>query len=73
MLILCRNKTYVCVLLSLCYFVLDSNVRICIILKVLISLIEFIHDINSEFKVMHFTSNNLLHDFLNGKYMLFSL
>ena len=62
--------------LFLCYFVLDSNVRICIILKllnVLISLIEFIFDIIGEFKVMHFILSNLLHDFLNGKYMLFSL
>ena len=31
----------------------------------------FILDISGEFKVMHFTSSNLLHDFLNGKYMLF--
>ena len=33
---------------------------------------EFILDINGEFKVMHFRSSNLLHDFPNGKYMLFS-
>ena len=62
--------------LFLCYFVLDSNVRICIILKllnVLISLTEFILDIIGEFKVMHFTLSNLLHDFLNDKYMSFSL
>ena len=62
--------------LFLCYFVLDSNVRICIILKllnVLISLTKFILDIIGEFKVMHFTLSNLLHDFLNGKYMSFSL
>ena len=31
----------------------------------------FILDISGEFKVMHFTSSNLLHDFLNGKYMFF--
>ena len=28
-------------------------------------------DISGEFKVMHFTSSNLLHDFPNGKHMLF--
>ena len=37
------------------------------------SLTEFILDISVEFKVMHFTSNSLLHDFPNGKYTLFSL
>ena len=30
-------------------------------------------DISGEFKVKHFTSSNLLHDFPNDKYMLFSL
>ena len=39
----------------------------------LISLFEFILDINGKFKVIHFTSSNLLHDFPNDKYMLFSL
>ena len=28
---------------------------------------------SSEFKVMYFISSNFLHDFLNDKYMLFSL
>ena len=59
--------------LSLCYFVLDRNVRnlhnFKIIELVLISLTEFIIDISGEFKVMHFTSSNLLHDFPNDKYM----
>ena len=36
------------------------------------SLTKFILDISDEFKVMHFTSSNLLHDFPNGKYKLFS-
>ena len=36
------------------------------IIEILISLTEFILDISSEFKVMHFTSSNLLHDFPNG-------
>ena len=40
---------------------------------VLINLIEFILNISGEFKIMHFTSSNLLHNFPNGKYMLFSL
>ena len=35
MLILCRNKLVYLFYLSLYYFVLDSNVRICIILKLL--------------------------------------
>ena len=30
-------------------------------------------NISGEFKIMHFTSSNLLHNFSNGKYMLFSL
>ena len=34
---------------------------------------EFVLDVSGEFKVMHFTSSNLLHDFPNGKYKLFSL
>ena len=34
---------------------------------------EFIFYIRDEFKIMHFTSSNLLHNFPNGKYMLFSL
>ena len=37
------------------------------------SLTKFILDLSSEFKVMHFTSSNLLHDFPNDKNMLFSL
>ena len=36
------------------------------------SLTEFIFNISGEFKIMHFTLSNLLHDF-NGKCMLFSL
>ena len=34
---------------------------------------ELILDMSGEFKVMYFTSSNLLRDFSNGKYMLFSL
>ena len=37
------------------------------------SLTGVILDLSSEFKVMHFTSSNLLHDFPNDKNMLFSL
>ena len=41
------------------------------IIEILISLTEFILDISSEFKVMHFISSNLLHDFPNGIHVVF--
>ena len=34
---------------------------------------KFVLDKSGEFKVIHFISSNLLHDFPNCKYMLFSL
>ena len=77
MLILRRNKT--CVFVSLIFVIYffrqqcQDLYNFKSIEYVLISLIQFILDISGEFKVMHFTSSNLLHDFPNGKYMLFSL
>jgi len=44
-----------------------------IIEQILICLAELILDMSEEFKVMHFTLSNLLRNFPNGKYMLFSL
>ena len=43
-----------------------------IIIQVLICLAKLIIDMSGEFKLMYFTSSNLLYDFPNGKYILFS-
>ena len=44
-----------------------------IIEQVLICLAVLVLDMSGEFKIIYFTSSNLLHDFSNDKYMLFSL
>ena len=41
-----------------------------IIEQILICITELIFYMSGEFKVMHFTSSNLLRDFLNGKWKI---